>query len=179
MLASYDYGRGRFKSAGTTPSGYDDNRRQEMFGSRPHIFKVTGNYLFAEPVGVNLGLFVRANSGEPVRAQYSYDDALIEPPNSPYCCQGNQSRYVDARGEGNEVGSQRPKREAFVTIVDVRAEKQVSIGKYGVLHFYFDVFNLFNANTITEFRWTLGSRYQEIQDILHPRVIRLGGAWDF
>ncbi len=48
-----------------------------------------------------------------------------------------------------------------------------------MLHFYFDVFNLFNANTITEFRWTLGSRYQEIQDILHPRVIRLGGAWDF
>jgi hypothetical protein len=47
------------------------------------------------------------------------------------------------------------------------------------VHFYFDVFNLFNANTITEFRWGLGPRYQEIQDVLPPRVIRIGGAWDF
>ena len=76
-------------------------------------------------------------------------------------------------------GSVRPEREDFVTIVDIRAEKQVTIGKYGVLHFYFDVFNLFNANTITEFDWDLGKYYNEIQDILPPRVIRLGGAWDF
>ena len=48
-----------------------------------------------------------------------------------------------------------------------------------MLHFYFDVFNAFNANTITEFEWTLGRTYGEITDILPPRVIRLGGAWDF
>ena len=59
------------------------------------------------------------------------------------------------------------------------SEKQFTIGKYGVLHFYFDVFNLFNANTVTEFRWWLGSRYMETYDILPPRVIRIGGAWDF
>ncbi len=55
----------------------------------------------------------------------------------------------------------------------------VKFNKYGVVHFYFDVFNLFNSNVITEFNWSLGSRYGEIQDILPPRVIRLGGAWDF
>jgi len=130
-------------------------------------------------VGVNLGLFVRANSGEPVRAAYNYRRSLIQAPNSPYCCQGNQGRVIDGRGEGNTVGSSRPEREDFVTILDIRAEKQVSIGGYGVLHFYFDVFNVFNSNVITEFRWNLGSRYQEIQDILPPRVIRIGGAWDF
>ena len=179
MLASYDYGLAYFSSAGTTPDRYDNNRRQQMFGSRPHLFKVTANYLFAEPVGVNLGIFVRANSGEPVQADYNYDDALIEPPNSPYCCQGNQFRVVDARGEGNVAGSERPQREAFVTIVDIRAEKQVTIGRYGVLHFYVDVFNLFNSNVVTEFEWTLGRRYGDIIDILPPRVIRIGGAWDF
>ena len=179
MLASYDYGRGYEAHAGQFPRHAYNERRAEVFGSRPHMFKVTANYLFAEPVGVNLGLFVRANSGEPVEAWYSYDDSLIEIPNSPYCCQGNQSTAVDARGEGNVVGSERPEREDFVTIVDVRAEKQVTIGRYGVLHFYFDVFNLFNSNVVTEFRWNLGPRYQEIQDILPPRVIRIGGAWDF
>lgn len=179
MLASYDFGRGYFASAGTTPSGTYNNRRQQLFASRPHMFKVTTNYLIAQPIGVNLGLFVRAQSGEPVRAQYRYDDSLIEPPNSPYPFQSNQLIYVDVRGDGNEVGSRRPEREAFVTIVDIRAEKQVAIGKYSVLHFYLDVFNLFNANTVTEFSWTLGPRYGEIGDILSPRSIRLGGAWDF
>ncbi len=177
LLGSYDYGRG-FQQGNDyrNPNRAFNNRDQEMFGSRPHNFKVTANYLFAEPIGVNLGLFVRAQSGEPVRADYTYDDSLLEPPNSPYDFQGNTFINVDARGEGNNG---RPERENFVTIVDVRAEKQVTIGKYGVLHFYFDVFNLFNSNTITEFEWTLGRRYGEIQDILPPRVIRLGGAWDF
>ncbi len=179
MLASYDYGRGYQADWGTTPAEVDNYRRQELYGSRPHVFKLTANYLFAEPVGVNLGLFVRSNSGEPVRAMYRYPRALIQPPNSPYCCQGNQTRVIDARGEGNVVGSQRPEREDFVTIVDVRAEKQISIGRYGTLHFYFDVFNLFNSNVVTEFNWNLGRRYGEIQDILPPRGIRIGGAWDF
>ena len=48
-----------------------------------------------------------------------------------------------------------------------------------VLHFYFDVSNLFNNNVVTEFGWTLGPRYREIQDILPPRVTRIGGALGF
>ncbi len=178
LLASYDYGRGYSEGSygATSPNEWFNDRRQEVYGSRPHMFKVTANYLIAEPIGVNLGGFIRAQSGEPVRAQYSYSNTVIEPPNGPFEDQSNTTIYVDARGEGNNG---RPEREDFVTIVDFRAEKQVTIGRYGVLHFYFDVFNLFNANTVTEFRWWLGSRYQEIYDILPPRVIRLGGAWDF
>jgi len=176
ILASYDYGRGYSEGSSTSPNGLYNGRRQELFGSRPHNFKVTGNYLIAEPIGVNLGLFLRAQSGEPVQADYTYGSELIEPPFSPFDDQDNTSIEVDGRGEGNNG---RVQREDFVTIVDIRAEKQFTIGRYGVLHFYFDVFNLFNANTITEFEWTLGSSYMEIDDILPPRVIRLGGAWDF
>ena len=163
VLASYDYGVGYNTDSGTSPNGVFNNRRQELFGSRPHNFKITGNYLIAEPIGVNLGLFVRAQSGEPFRADYTYDDSVIEPPNGPFPNQGNTTINVDARGEGNNG---RPSREDFVTIVDIRAEKQFTIGRYGVLHFYFDVFNLFNANTITEFEWTLGTNYGTITDIL-------------
>ena len=86
------------------------------------------------------------------------------------------------RGEAGErqcPGCNRPDREDFTTIVDVRAEKQVTIGRYGVLHFYFDVFNLFNANTITELNETFGQNWLRIDNVLPPRVIRLGGAWDF
>ncbi len=180
ILTSYDYGRGRNEEEGTSPNSLWDNRRAEIFGSRPHSFKITGNYLFAEPIGVNLGLFVRAQSGEPVEATYNYPASVIEPGGSacpcPFDDQDNHTLAIDARGEGNNG---RVEREDFVTIVDIRAEKQVTMGRYGVVHFYFDVFNLFNSNVITEFRWRLGSRYGEIQDILPPRVIRLGGSWDF
>jgi hypothetical protein len=176
LLASYDYGRGYNEEEGTSPNAVYNGRYAEQFGSRPHNFKITGNYLIAEPIGVNLGLFVRAQSGEPVQADYNYGSELLDFPNSPFTDQDNTNITVDARGEGNNG---RPEREDFVTIVDIRAEKQVTIGRYGVLHFYFDVFNLFNANTATEFEWTLGPQYMETTDILQPRVIRLGGAWDF
>jgi hypothetical protein len=175
VLASYDYGRGYTQNSATSPNGLYNGRRAEDFGSRPHNFKFTGNYLIAEPIGVNLGAFVRAQSGEPVQATYTYSGGFLGA-NGPFPNQGNTGIVIDARGEGNNG---RPEREDFVTIVDFRAEKQVTIGRYGVVHFYFDVFNMFNANTITEFRWGLGPRYQEIQDILPPRVIRIGGAWDF
>ena len=180
LLASYDYGKSYYSGdyGATSPNEWYNDRKNQGFGSRPHMIKVTGNYLIAEPIGVNLGLFIRAQSGEPVRSQYSYSSEVIEPPFGPYDDQSNTTIYIDARGDGNEALG-RPAREDFVTLVDVRAEKQVTIGKYGVLHFYFDVFNLFNANTVTEFRWWLGSRYMETYDILPPRVMRIGGAWDF
>ena len=179
MLASYDYGiRSEFEGSGTNPNTLFNNRRQDSFASRPHIFKVTTNYLIAEPVGVNLGLFVRAQSGEPMFFSYSYDDSIIEPPNSPYCCQGNTTITVDARGQAN-TSLGRPVREDFLTIVDIRAEKQVTMGRYGMLHVYLDVFNLFNANTVTELEERLGRNYLRVDDVLSPRVIRLGGAWDF
>jgi hypothetical protein len=176
VLASYDYGRGYSTGSSTSPNGLDNARRAELFGSRPHNIKFTGNYLIAEPIGINLGAFIRAQSGEPVQANYTYSRDVINPPNGPFPSQGNTGRTIDARGEGNNG---RVEREDFVTIVDIRAEKQVTVGKYGVLHFYFDVFNLFNSNVITEFAWTLGPNYGAIQDVLPPRVIRLGGAWDF
>ncbi len=182
ILASYDYGDSESEGSSTTPNGLYNGRRQLAGNSAPHIFKLTGNYLIAEPVGVNLGVFVRAQSGESMFADYTYDDSVIEPPNGPWERQSNTRITVMGRGESEDwqcPGCERPEREPFTTLVDIRAEKQVTIGRYGVLHFYFDVFNLFNANTVTELNERLGGNWLRIDDILPPRVIRLGGAWDF
>jgi hypothetical protein len=175
VLASYDYGKAYVAGASTSPNGLYNNRRQLDSNSLPHIFKFTGSYLVAEPIGVNLGVFVRAQSGNPVGADYTYSGSYLDSI-GPFDDQGNTNIDILVNGEG---GPDRPARRDFTTLVDFRAEKQVTIGKYGVLHFYFDVFNLFNANTITNFRTRLGSRYLEITNILPPRVMRLGGAWDF
>ena len=185
LLASWDIGVSESQGSSTTPNGLYNGRRALSGSSRPHIIKVTTNYLIAEPIGVNLGLFVRAQSGEPMFANYSYPRSQMTAPTngSPFSSgQGNQNITVMGRGESADwqcPGCERPAREDFTTIVDVRAEKQVTIGRYGVLHFYFDVFNLFNANTITELNETLGRNWLRIDDILPPRVIRIGGAWDF
>ncbi len=182
MLASYDIGQSEFEGSSTSPNGLYNARRQLSVADRPHIIKVTTNYLIAEPIGVNLGLFVRAQSGEPMYADFTYDDSVIEPPNGPFDRQGNTNIWVQGRGEAGDrqcPGCVRPEREDFTTIVDVRAEKQITIGRYGVLHFYFDVFNLLNANTVTELNERLGRNWLRIDDILPPRVIRIGGAWDF
>jgi len=181
ILASWDIGRAETEGSSTTPNGLYGRRRQWTGASLANIIKVTANYLIAEPIGVNFGLFVRAQNGEPMFAQYTYDDSVIEPPNGPFPRQGNTNIVVMGRGEGDVQcpGCERPLREPFVTIVDIRAEKQVTVGRFGVLHFYFDVFNLFNANTITELNERLGRNWLRIDDILPPRVIRIGGAWDF
>ncbi len=183
MLASWDIGKSESQGSSTTPNGLYNARRQQSGNDRLHIIKVTTNYLIAEPVGVNLGLFVRAQSGEPMFARYSFPRSQMTAPTngSPFSSgQTSQTITIQGRGESTSCpGCIRPDREDFTTIVDVRAEKQVTIGRYGVLHFYFDVFNLFNANTITELNETLGSQWLRIDDILPPRVIRIGGAWDF
>jgi hypothetical protein len=79
-------------------------------------------------------------------------------------------------------------------MLDLRAEKQFTVGKYGVLHFYLDVFNVFNVNTVTggdstvlnpqygtnRYYWEDGDEIiGRVNDIVPPRVFRLGGAWDF
>jgi len=183
MLGSWDIGKSEFSGSSTTASGLYNGRRQLSSDDRTHIIKLTTNYLIAEPIGINLGLFIRAQSGQRETVDFSYPRALMTAPanGSPFSSgQGNQSRTLQVGGESTSCpGCIRPDREPFTTLVDIRAEKQVTIGRYGVLHFYFDVFNAFNANTVTNVESTLGSQYGRIRDILSPRVIRIGGAWDF
>jgi hypothetical protein len=175
VLASYDYGTNYSKGAATSPNGLYNNRRAN--NARPHNFKFTGNYLIAEPIGVNLGVFVRAQSGSALGADYEYDGSYLDTL-GPFDDQDDTDIRLTASAEGDPALG-RPEREDFTTIVDFRAEKQVTIGKYGVVHFYFDVFNLFNANTVTSLTDNVGRNWLRINDVLSPRVIRLGGAWDF
>jgi hypothetical protein len=182
MLASWDIGKSETQGSSTTPNGLYNNRRQLDDEDRLHIIKLTTNYLIAEPIGVNLGLFVRAQSGEPMFADYNYPSSLLTALGPFSSGQGSQTIDIMGRGESDDhqcPGCTRPAREDFTTLVDVRAEKQVTIGRYGVVHFYFDVFNVLNTNTVTELNERLGSSWLRIDNVMPPRVIRVGGAFDF
>ena len=181
MLASWDIGTSEYQGSAYNPNSLWNSRRQLSSNHRDHILKLTANYLIAEPIGVNLGIFIRAQSGQAMTASYTYDSELLEEL-GPYENQSNWGMTVVGRGEMGDKqcnGCNRPQNEPFTTLVDVRAEKQFTIGKYGVVHAYFDVFNVMNANTITSFYTTINSRWMEPTYVLPPRVMRIGGAWDF
>jgi len=187
MLASYNTGVARiFDNVGNNPN-QDVNANGTLSSyDRPHMIRVTGNYLFAEPIGVNVGIFLRVNSGSG-RIRY----ATFYDLDYPELLQGG----VTVRAHAARTDPLGPEAYDWVKILDIRAEKQFTVGKYGVLHSYLDVFNAFNVNTITSGASTVTSPLYGTNDfyyendageiigsvygIVPPRLVRIGGAWDF
>jgi len=176
LVASWDIGKAESSTAqgynGTTNT-YDNpnedfNRAGLTVWDRTHIVKATGTYLFAEPVGVNLGAFLRVHTGQPLLRwveffgyeglKYGWDYLRAAPP-----------------GE-DTIGGE---RYDTVALLDLRAEKQFTLGRWGSLRVIADVFNVFNNNTVTNQETTSGPYWGDIYDLVQPRVIRLGFAWDY
>ena len=71
-------------------------------------------------------------------------------------------------------------RAPNVGIFDIRADKSFTLpGKAGRLTAIVDVFNLTNSSTVTNFRITTGTTFQEILAILDPRIVRFGVRYEF
>jgi hypothetical protein len=69
-------------------------------------------------------------------------------------------------------------RAPNVHIFDIRIDKDLRIGN-GTLTGMFDIFNLLNANPVTNFRVITGNRFKEVISILDPRVVRFGVRYEF
>jgi hypothetical protein len=72
-------------------------------------------------------------------------------------------------------------RYPTVQIMDVRADKAFSFGRYGTATLQFDVFNLTNAGTVTTVRVTntATAPFNDVTAILNPRVFRAGIRFAF
>jgi hypothetical protein len=70
-------------------------------------------------------------------------------------------------------------RAPNVGIVDLRLEKAFKLSKYGRFTAMVDAFNALNSDTITNFRITSGSRYNELIALLDPRTVRFGVRYEF
>jgi hypothetical protein len=100
-----------------------------------------------------------------------------------------QSGYNYARtisvplpGAGAEVIHAEPinsNRAPNVPILDVRLEKAIKLGGQRRITAMMDVFNVTNANTITNFRVTTGATYNQVIGILDPRMFRFGARLSF
>jgi len=184
VLASWDIGRaeGTFDGGGAGGAGSlldnpndDINRQGRTIWDRPHLVKITGNYLFPEPIGVNLGMFLRLQSGEPMirRALLPAAGTPAQPPIN----QGYANVRVEQRGD--HVNPWSVERLDPVSVIDLRGEKQFELGRYGLLHVYADLFNVFNTNTVTAIEVDSSASYDNIFWLVSPRVFRLGVGYDF
>ncbi len=165
MLASYTYSSmNSFKGdPSDQATGLMDNPNADiyawgpLFYSRPHLLKFAGSYQF--PYGINLGGFVRYQSGAPWTRQAIAEDLT----------QGGVTVRVEPRGSQRLDG---------VFTVDLRLSKVFRLPK-GNLEAMWDVFNLFNANTVTDIGTTIGETEGRPYDILPPRIMRFGIKYTF
>ena len=148
LLASYVYSvtkgtmdnNSAYEDIGFGRGSYDPNfwinADGNVTNSPPHQIKVQGTYAIPV-VGVNFSFYYRGISGDAWTTRFrtiSYS-------------QGRITFFAEPRGSH---------RYPFLNIVDVRLEKTFSLAKIYKLGLIFDVFNLFNNNTITD--W--GTRLQ-------------------
>jgi len=166
LLGSYTWSKtlGFRTDAGDAASAVGDSPNDDLYAygrpfyDRPHLFKVSGNYTF--PYGINFGAFFRVQSGQPYAR-------TIETPVSL-----NQG-YVTVRVEPS--GAQ---RLDTVSTLDIRAAKIFEL-PLGNLEIMFDVFNLFNSNTVIDQGNEIYVDLGDIYEILGPRIARFGAKWDF
>ena len=67
-----------------------------------------------------------------------------------------------------------------VSVLDARVEKHFKFGTTN-LALDFDVFNLFNSNTVLQYQVNArtASTFNSIQEVTQPRIIRLGARFFF
>ena len=115
LLASYNYGRAKsFRGIVGADPNLDINRNgvRDSF-DRPHLIRLTGNYRIAEPIGVNLGVFLRLNSGQARRRVYRFRRSEW-----PQLAQFQVNVDVVAPGE-DTIG---PAAYPWLKILDLRTE---------------------------------------------------------
>ncbi|MBI2834453.1 MAG: TonB-dependent receptor [Acidobacteria bacterium] len=89
-------------------------------------------------------------------------------------------RLPNAGSETIRVEGADARRAPNVGIVDIRFDKSFRLGgRAGRLTGMVDIFNLLNDDTVTNFRITSGSRFQEVIALLDPRIVRFGIRYEF
>ncbi|MGH8245999.1 MAG: hypothetical protein ACREUU_06160, partial [Gammaproteobacteria bacterium] len=70
-------------------------------------------------------------------------------------------------------------RAPTVSIVDLRADKSFSFGRFGRITGMVDVFNALNSGTVLNFTTVTGANFKRVIGILDPRIVRFGVRYDF
>ena len=142
---------------------YNWNPNQRIFGdngketSTLWNYKLVGRYTM--PFEIGLSGSWKVQSGR----QYGRSISVNFP-------SGNQTIRVE------EVNAN---RAPTVSILDFRADKKFTFGRFGTVTGMVDVFNALNAGTVLNFSTVTGTTYNRVIGILDPRVVRFGVRYEF
>jgi hypothetical protein len=174
LMASYVYQNSRGlinterdvegQSLGSSDLFNNPNTHVNMIGRFPlerrHQFKFQG--MIRGPLGINLGTYVRAMSGERYTRQVRSQDLPIT------LSQGRETMFAEKRGSSHYEP---------LYLVDLRLEKSFQFGAGISISVFSDIFNLFNVGTIDDV-YTISSNQNKAygleEDIVDPRIVRLG-----
>jgi outer membrane receptor protein involved in Fe transport len=173
LLATYIYskstgnidnlwnGRGS-NSTGSSSMFKDPNNQINAEGrlsiDPEHMIKIQGSVIL--PMDITVGFYLLHQSGNTYNRRIRIPSDLLTPGQS-----ANVSRLL-----ADEAGSRY--RYPSLTRLDLRIQKDFKFGNFRV-GLLADIFNVFNAGTITDVNDT-AEQFNEIQDIMYPRRFRLG-----
>jgi len=151
-------------SAYTTPNSGINNHGESDFYDRTHIVKLVASYQLPK-IDVNLAGVFKSQTGTP----YARILALTQDANGTAFNQGPITIFAEPRGTFRF-----PSIRAF----DLRLSKFFDYRKHR-FEFIMDIFNLTNANVVTDFNVNSGAVFQDPTNVYGPRVVRFGGRWLF
>ncbi|MGH9385365.1 MAG: carboxypeptidase regulatory-like domain-containing protein [Vicinamibacterales bacterium] len=96
--------------------------------------------------------------------------------------QWGRNTSVPFPGDGAQPVRMEPvtsNRAPTVSILDFRADKSFTFGRYGRVTGMVDVFNALNSGTVVNFATTTGASFKRVLGILDPRIVRFGVRYDF
>ena len=167
-----DFENGRGSSLGPSRLWTDPNQRFFADGALnhdvPHQIKFLGTVIL--PYEINFGWYYNGSSGRPytkeVRFRSGSETTDVE-------LETRVTRFVEPRGS---------RRLPWVNNVDLRAEKAFTFQRYTV-SVLFDIFNLFNADTVRRVRTRedvrSGTPFERVTSIKYPRNFLLGFRFEF
>jgi hypothetical protein len=139
------------------------NAKGRTFWDRPRILRVSGSYHWR--FGIGFAAAYRYQIGQPLYRSIQVGQTIEGVPLN----QGPVEILAEPQGAVVQPA---------LHVLDLRAEKDFGLGRYGRLGVLFDLFNAFNANTATEVSSRRGA-FGAILDILPPRVARVGVRYRF
>jgi hypothetical protein len=122
------------------------------------LFRATGSYLL--PWDISVSGVVESRSGVPWARQVVFQSAVL----------GAITMNVEP------IGTQ---RLPSTTVMDMRIEKALRLPRGHSARLQFNLYNLFNVNTVQAVVMQSGSRFNQPTSIVTPRVAEIGVAYRF
>ncbi|MGE0123194.1 MAG: hypothetical protein AB7U25_09675, partial [Vicinamibacterales bacterium] len=125
-------------------------------------FRAYGSY--DAPLGIRLSPVLRHQSGQ------NYGRTLAVSAPASCACTFNGTVLVEPLDS---------RRMDNIWLLDVRAEKRITLPRNIRIGLFFDAFNLSNSNATETMSWQTGAAFERPTAVLAPRTFRLGFKFDY